>query len=262
MCQIQLLMYCYKRRNDLLLKITFTSFVILCFLGSITLKAECRNGETRHEFYYTEFNMAIDYIPIPLPQLIGRADLVVIGKVTGFSDSTFNFLVEEFLINKDSSNTIVVKKYIPSEFEGPRPLPYATKQSFILILKKPEKNIAGEAWKIIGHIGEGEMPIEDGFVYFEGSNIIGLERKPFSVQRVSRNVQRFNLTDFKDAVKDYRNCFSWKLTEETKNNKKRLNWRPSKECSDNSIRKYQEKSWIHEYLVKETINKITITDNE
>lgn len=206
--------------------------------------------------------LGMDYDPIPLPRLIGMADFVVIGTVTDIEDSIFQFHGHEFLLNKYSLDSLIVRKFIPSKFDGPRPLPYATKQSFVLFLTKPIQDNTQHPWSIIGYTGEGEMPIENGFVYFEGSYLQGLERKPYEVQGVSRNLQRFNLDDFINAVKNYRECFSWRLVEYIKNNKKRERWQPSKKCPDVTVKSYQAKSWIHEYLVQETINRIPLNTNE
>lgn len=206
--------------------------------------------------------LVMDYDPIPFPRLIGMADLGVIGSVTDIGDSIFQFHVDEFLLNKYSLDSLIVRKFIPSKFDGPRPLPYATKQSFALFLTKPEQDNTPHPWSIIGYTGEGEMPIENGFIYFEGSYLQGLEKKPYEVQGVSRILQRFKLPDFKAAVQNYGECFSWELVEYIKNNKKRERWQPSKKCPDVTVKTYQAKSWIHEYLVQETLKIMPINSNE
>lgn len=204
----------------------------------------------------------MDYDPIPFTRLIGMADLGVIGTVTDIGDSIFQFHVDEFLLHNHASRSINVTKYIPSVLFAPRSLPYSKEQRFALFLMKPEQDSADHPWNILGYTGEGEMPIDGEFIYFEGSNLEGLERKQYEVQGVSRNLQRFNLPDFKDAVQNYGECFSWELVEYIKNNKKRERWQPSKKCPDVTVKTYQAKSWIHEYLVQETIKKIPVHTNE
>ena len=201
---------------------------------------------------------SIDYIPVRLPLLVGMADLIAIGEVTEVGDSTFTFNVDEFLFNKYSSSSLIISKFTPSKFYNPRPLAYSAKQRFVLFLSKPQQDNIQFPWSIIGYTGEGEMPIEDGFVYFEGSFIIGLERKQYDIQGVSRILQRFNLDDFEDAVIYYRTCFTWKLVEYIKNKKKRTRWIPSTKCSNALIKNYQEKSWLHEYLAKKAIKQIPV----
>ena len=171
--------------------------------------------------------------------------------------------MDESLSHQQASKSISVTKYIPSEiFFAPRALPYAREQRFSLFLMKPEKDDVDLSWRILGIAGEGEMPIEDEFIYFGAYDLKGLEYKPREVQGITRNLQRLNLDDFKDAVKNYLACFSWKLVEFIKNNKKRSRWVPSKTCHDESLKKYQAKSWLHEYLVKKTIKQIPVNTNE
>ncbi len=258
-----------REKNSAFLGVTLISisFLFSCFSDiernrRVSDKQESKKIAQVNNENNKKTKLVMDYILIPLPLLIGMADLVVIGKVTEIGDSTFKFHVDEFLLNKYSSDLLIVRKFIHSKFDEPRPLPYATKQSFALFLTKPEQDNPPHPWNIIGYTGEGEMPIENGFVYFEGSYLQELERKPYEVQGVSRNLQRFRLPDFKDAVQNYGECFSWRLVEYIKNNKKRERWQPSKKCPDATVNTYQAKSWIHEYLVQETLKIIPINSNE
>lgn len=207
-------------------------------------------------------NMLMDYALIPFTQLIGMSDLIVIGAVKDIGDSTFNFHLDEFLLNSYSSDSLIVRKFIPSKFDEPRVLPYFTMQRFVLFLTKPLHENAQFSWNIIGHAGEGEMPIDDDFIYFEGYDLKGLEHKSREVHGVTRKIRRFNLDDFKDAVKKYNECFSWKLVEYMKNKKKRYRWVPSKTCLDVTVKNYQTKSWLHNYLVRGTVKRIPVKTNE
>jgi hypothetical protein len=100
------------------------------------------------------------------------ADLIVLGDVATIEESTFQFHVNEFLENHHASRSLKVEKYIPPEFIAPRAQPYATGQCFILFLIKPDPNKTDQPWKILGIAGEGEMPIEDEYVYFNGKRLI------------------------------------------------------------------------------------------
>ncbi len=200
---------------------------------------------------------AMDYMTIPIVQLIGMADLIVGGTVLEPNDSNFTFLIDEVLSGNYASKTIEVKQFIPSKFDGHRSIPYANGQGFILFLTKLNQDSTANLWKILGIGGEGKMPVqENNYVYLEGFYLEGLERAFYEVQGVSRHLQRFNLHDFKDAVQNYGECFSWELVEYIKNNKKRKRWVPSKACHDNSVKNYQTKSWLHNYLVMETVKRI------
>lgn len=207
-----------------------------------------------------EIEVNTDYAPVPFTKLIGLSDLIVVGKVDDIAESTFKFHIVEFLQNHHDSRSIHVKKYIPAEIFAPRPAPYAKGQYFVLFLKKPEQGSSVHSWQILGYAGEGEMPVEDLLIYFEVYDLKGLEYQLDEVHGVTRNLQRYKLDDFKDAVQNYHACFSWKLVEYIKNKKKRSRWVPARICPDEAVKNYQEKGWLHEYLAQETIREIPVTN--
>ena len=194
----------------------------------------------------------IDVLPIPLPRLIHMADLVIIGTITEVSEINLSLHIEDTLIGTYDSKTIQIEQFIPTVFDGPRPSPYLKDQKFVYFLAKSIQKNEESKWIVIGLGGEGEMPAQGSYVYFEGSNVDGLERNSYDVHGVKRNLQRFNLNEFIHAVKNYPHCFSWTLNEENK--KKR--WIPAIHCSDTTLKSYKAKSWIHGYLVQKTMNKI------
>lgn len=200
--------------------------------------------------------MQTDYNPIPLPRLIGMADLTVTGSITSVQDSTFTFQVSQFLTGDLPSKSIEVKKYIPVVFFSPRSMPYMKQQRFALFLQKPNQQDAPEIWNILGYAGEGELPIDDAFIYLESTDLEGLPKKTYDVHGIKRVLQRYGLPEFKDAVKDYQSCFSWDLETYTKNDKQRERWVASKSCNENGLSDYRSKSWLHDYLARETLSKI------
>ena len=207
----------------------------------------------------TEKGIKMDYEPIPLPKLIGMSELIISGFITDNIDSCNTFQIEEILAGEYKKEMIKVHQFTPSKFDEPRQVPYALGQHYLLFLQKAIEN--DSTWSILGFGGEGEMPIQEEFVYFDGSFINGLESKPYQVLGKTRPVQRFDIKDFKNAVANYASCFEWQLKEEVKNNKKRERWIPINNCNDKSINDYQLKSWIHQYLVDQTIKKIPIRTN-
>jgi hypothetical protein len=198
----------------------------------------------------------MDYPLVPITRLIGMADVIVIGSVGEVGDSHFTFQVDQVLLNHITSKSLSVTKRIPFGIIPPRVLPYERGQRFALFLVKPKMDDVDQSWKILGIAGEGEMPIEGEYVYFGPYDLKGLEHQPHKVQGITGNYQRFNLNDFKDAVKNYSGCFSWELVEYIKNNKKRTRWIPSKVCDNEVLKNYQRKSWLHDYLVKNTVKRI------
>lgn len=229
---------------------TLTGIAML-FTSFATLGSEQSAGEK------AQLKIRKDFAPVPFTRLIGMADLIAIGNVEGVGESTFQFHVDEFLLNHHVSSYINVEKNILPEFVAPRVLPYARGQRFALFLKK-DQNTTDHTWKILGIAGEGEMPIEDKYVYFSVYDLEGLKHTPHEAHGVTRKLQRYNLDVFKDAVKNYPTCFSWKLVKYIKNKKERSRWVPSKICPNESILNYQSKSWLHEYLARETMKRIPV----
>ncbi len=239
--------------------ILFTCFSAIGEENSISDKEQSKKITQENN---NETKIVNDYISVPFERLIGTAKLIVTGTVEDVGDSGFKFYIDEYLLHRHVSRTIDVTKYIPAEIFACRSLPYEKGQRFTLFLTKSGQNRTDQPWNIIGHAGEGEMPIDDDFIYFEGYDLKGLEHKPREVHGVTREIQRFNVNDFKDAVKKYHECFSWELVEYIKNNKKRERWQPSKRCPDVTVENYQARSWLHEYLFQKTINKIPLNTNE
>jgi hypothetical protein len=236
----------------------------LCFLNKgkdTMLTDELRQqSHNRNSDKPAQTGMNEDYEPIPLPRMIGMAELIIIGSVNELADSTFVFRIEEVLKGENSGELLLVKPYIPNKFDGPRTQPYALGQRYVLFLLRYEG--APTIWHIMGYGGEGEMPVEGEFVYFAGQYIEGLERKSYVVEGLNRPLQQYDLNIFKDAVMDYDLCFSWNLVHEIKNNKPRERWVPSNNCNENLTNEFSRRSWIHQYLVQETIKYIPKNSNE
>lgn len=191
-----------------------------------------------------------DYEPIPLDRLIGMAWLIVSGEVSQVGENTFTLRPTQTLAGDAPGPQVEVLQFIPSRFEGaPRPAPYKAGQSFLLFLVKDEKRRPQDAWKILGIGGEGEMPIEDGFVYFHARNVEGLSFGTYSVHGTERRIQRFDAQTFLDAVKGYRSCFAWEPGEGKLPQPVRL-------CDEASLEKYARTSDIHRRLARLTVQRL------
>lgn len=190
-----------------------------------------------------------DYEPIPLDRLIGMAQLIVAGEVSKVKDKTFTLRPTLTLAGPTPDGEIEITKFIPDRFEGkPRAAPYKEGQSFLLFLTKDEKR-PQEPWTILGVAGEGEMPYQDGFVYFPGRNVEGIPFQSYRVHEAERNIQRVEAPLFIDAIKRYRSCFAWKPGKS-----ERLE--PSKTCDDAVVQQYASSSPIHQYLARLTARRI------
>ncbi|HEX5708802.1 MAG TPA: hypothetical protein VFX96_16000 [Pyrinomonadaceae bacterium] len=188
-----------------------------------------------------------DYAPIPLDRLIGTSQLIVTGEVSAVKESTFTLRVERTLAGESAAPEIEVS--VPVYFEeGPRPAPYKAGQSLLLFLVRDDGQ-SRKGWRVMGAGGEGEMPLQDGFVYFHGSNLEGL---PFGTHRVhdaERRIQRFEAEPFLDAVKGYRACFAWKPAAAERD-------APTRICDAEAAAQYARASDIHKYLSQLTDRRL------
>lgn len=189
-----------------------------------------------------------DYDVVPLPRLIGLADLIVSGTIASVEESTYEFRTDEILKGSASGN-IRVTQFVPSRFDGPRAAPYATGQRFLLFLEtQPE---GAEHWKIMGLGGEGEMPLEDGYVYFHGRRLEDLALGEFRVHGTHRRIQRVSVEDFRDAVRGYLRCFRWHPA-----GGDRVRPEPEQICDDVAVAEYRAAGPMHERLTSWTLRRI------
>jgi hypothetical protein len=190
-----------------------------------------------------------DYALIPLDRMIGTAETLVVGEVASVSDATFRANVKEVVAGDFSSKQLEIAQYIPSRFEGkPRAVSYATGQTFLWFLVKDEKLQRPNVWRIMGAGGEGEMPIDDGFVYFPARHIDGLKAEPYRVHGAERTTERFELPAFIDAVKNYRKCFKWEPAKVERP-------KPVAVCDQATLDQLAKTSVAHKYLVTTTLNR-------
>lgn len=180
-----------------------------------------------------------DHDPVPLPRLIGIADYILLGSVQSVEKETFSFKTEETLAGNAAENVLTVAQFIPNKFDGPRDVPYEKGQRFLLFLKMDSTQ---NLLRVIGAGGEGEMPVEEGFVYFYGRYVEGLERKNYTVHSKERSIQRFDYKIFGDAVKDFRRCYSCKFDPAEER------YKFQKICGTDEIQRIGDKSFIHRYI--------------
>ncbi|MCP4581779.1 MAG: hypothetical protein GY839_09175 [candidate division Zixibacteria bacterium] len=192
----------------------------------------------------------IDYEQAPLYRLIGFADLIAAGEVISVSESTFTFHIDEALIGEPNESIIQVSKAIFMEFDEPRAIPYDSGQVFLVFLMKDATADHELIWQSMSVAGGSEFPLEGEFVYFTGRFVQGLEHKDYLVHGVTRNIQRYDASLFKQAIRGYRDCFNWPGES--------IYARRSPEllCNDSLLTNYRRQSGMHEYLARETVKRI------
>jgi hypothetical protein len=190
---------------------------------------------------------AADFAPIPLDRLIGTAAVIVVGDVAAVKDGTFTLRVTESLAGRAPAE-IAVRQFVPDRFEGtPRPAPYKAGQSFLLFLSG-DVTAASGGLRILGAGGEGEMPIDRGFVYFPGRTVSGLPAGAHTVHEAPRTIQRFELPAVIDAIKGYRACFEWKPGSGEQD-------QPTQKCNAAALDKFARTSAFHAHLSQVTARR-------
>jgi hypothetical protein len=193
--------------------------------------------------------MMEDYEPIPLDRLVGTARLIVSGSVTSAEGDAFVLHVDRVLAGETPPSEIEVTQFHPSRFEGgARSVPYRAGQSFLLFLAEDQEKKGGTRWNIIGIGGEGEMPVDAGFVYFHGRNVEGVPFGKHIVQGAERKIQRWDSMQFFDAVKRYRVCYNWAGVRDRPT--------PRPICDQTSLDRYSQRSEIHKYLARLTERRL------
>ena len=231
----------------------FINIVLLLQLGvfipscsNTTKSKEAPVDKMRQEITAAHQESAGDFEPIPLPQLIGIAEYSVIGSVTSMTDTSFWFEINEGLIGNLSSNRIEVKKYVPNKFDGPRAAEYAVGQTFLLFLKYDNQN---KIYTIYGLGGEGELPINNNFVYFHGRTVEGIAYAQAKIHGVERRIQKYDRQKFKAALSAYRKCYIYLY------DKKIKKYSVNKSCSEEAIDAQKSIDFMHQYLIEHTVMK-------
>ncbi len=191
-----------------------------------------------------------DWIAIPLSRMTGTADLIVYGTVSSVKDSTCIFTITRILAGKSDNKAIEVHKIMPDKFASVHPAPYASGQTYLLFLVHEKNSSCSMNWKVMGIGGEGQMPVENGFIYFPQNNIEGLPFKEYPVNGVLQFLQRFEFSVFLNAIEEYQKCYHW-IKNKTDNQ-----FYPQKACDAASQAKYSNKSFIHKYLSVQTESRI------
>lgn len=181
-----------------------------------------------------------DYALMPLGQMIGTAQLIIAGEVVQTGEGTVTARVDQTLAGTSPGSAVTIRQYIPDKFEGtPRPAPYAAGQSFVWFLTNDARS---GGWKIMGRGGEGEMPVENGFVHFMTPVLEDIAPQSLRVHGSSRTLRRIEAAQFTDAVKRYRSCFQWRATDGDRPKRTQI-------CDDAALDQYGRGSALHRHLI-------------
>lgn len=192
------------------------------------------------------------YIPTPLIELVGKAELIVYGTIKKVGKEQFKFNIHETLYGEDyifpKGEIIEVIKF-KNWTCASRWTEYKNDQELVLFLYQngEGKNIT---WRILGGGDEGENFIQYGMVLFDSRGI-----PMTNSDSLEEDLKyKFKKIDFFNAIKDYREVFSVNTVTSPDG------YRSSKSIGlivDNKgLKKYKSISPAHKYLAEESIKKI------
>jgi hypothetical protein len=240
-----------------LLFITGTAFVCLVFsspgkyqldirVQDVNLKNKSSIKTTWPQYHRTPLS---DWVPLPLSNVIGISDCIASGTVIKVSDSTFLFKIDQTIKGVKEQATITVLKAKADPFDSPQPAPYKEGQQYILFLAATSTGTEPKLWKLIDRGRADQMTFIDSWVYFNDRNFNGLTMGYYDVYGVKQDIQRFDKNMFLDAVQHYSDCFHWTKLQNGKT-------MPIKICDESKITRYANTSFMHKYLVNETLQII------
>ncbi|GGY07070.1 hypothetical protein GCM10007160_38210 [Litchfieldella qijiaojingensis] len=185
-------------------------------------------------------------------ELFGQSELIVRGTIEEVKDKTFLLGEFEVLHGPNPDKPLEIKRFIDwsgnSRWSG-----YRVGQEVLLFLAGPEdaSNADSPPWNIRGYGGEGEMPVEHGFVYLHGLFLEGFQRQRFTVQHGTLDGYRFHLDAFLAALKGYNRCFRFAEGPQTERS-------PSivQQCDDETLAIFCRQSALNRYLVELTLQDI------
>lgn len=195
-----------------------------------------------------------DYEPIPLHELIGGSDIIVLGKIAKVQEHTFFLEDYQIVFGPTRDGPLEVKRFV--DWSGnTRWTDYRSGQMVLLFLIEHTDKVNNKShhWQTRGAGGEGEMPVEQGFVYCHGLFLKGFNQQKFRVQQGTLHGYRFDFGTFLSALEGYKRCFSFEGVH-------RLEGRPLtmlRVCDDDALETYQRESTLHRYLVKVSLEKMS-----
>ncbi len=186
--------------------------------------------------------------PLPLGELIGTADAIVVGTVADVRDTTFSLEIEIALAGDFEDGALEIAKFA-APVDNPRWSAYARGQRVLLFLAKvpvapPCRGGSVAAWRIPGRLGEGEIPLEEGYAYFHRRYITPLPPDYYAFHGQTFYLQRLEIETVIDAIRHYRTCFDWSRAVPGAG-------RPRLSCPLTALCAYRERSPLHDFLLQE-----------
>lgn len=180
-------------------------------------------------------------VPTSPAQLAGVSDAIALVTIEEVQDDGLHMRVDTCVSGACTGVEILTVPQPERLSTEPRWTAYAEDQTLLLFLER-----MGETWRVAGTGADGELPVDGGFVYFEGHFIEGLALERNEVFGGLLIAPRYNRTQVLDALAGYDGCFAWQQAPNS------LQFTVTVLCDDREFADYTGKSLIHAFLAAAT----------
>jgi len=163
------------------------------------------------------------------------ADAIVIGRIASAHRDGLDIRVLQQLHGDAAAGAVIKVENSVFEDTDPRWAPYAAGQTLVLFLKRPEAKRS--RWRVLGISGEGELPVDEKFVYLTGHYVEGLTVERYLTMGAKVTSQRIAKADFVDAIEGLFACF-----------RREGEAAPVQVCDNAALSDYAARSPLHRYL--------------
>jgi hypothetical protein len=162
-------------------------------------------------FLLLAMGLRAQYQKMEIFEMIGTADLVVMGTIKEVKPLTFTVEVSDRLLGDDAGAVVEVEKFKVAK-NAKRWGKYLPGETVLVFLKKD----AG-AWKLQGVGGEGEKLVLEGEVYLDNRGGALYNRFNYITLPSGGSIyaEKVSLKDFADAVRNMRALYSVEYVETT-----------------------------------------------
>ena len=185
--------------------------------------------------------------PMPLAEIIGTSDAIVIGRLTSVSEEMFGLHVSEVISAKQPlvNHDLVVRRS-PRLPTDPRWAPYKEGQIILAFLKE-DGGGRQPCWSFTGVPNDSEWPVDEERVYLYDRFIDGLPLLSITIHDHDVHTQTLSRNVVTSALDDYGSCFVW---EPDPANEGRY---PTRICNNDMLEKYCAESVIHRHIALEAL---------
>jgi hypothetical protein len=176
-------------------------------------------------------------------ELNAAADLVLRGKISALTGSTYTFEISNVVAGAYSEKDITIQRFKDTKTVK-RWGKYVVGEEMLVFIKKE-----GDLYHVLGDNGEGEKFIYGVEIYLDGRG--GALKNTYGYHAVNAKLNIYSekamVAEFVTAIKDTKSCLTIELFEKERNTGEILKDRfYIKNCDDKTLDELRSRSWIHD----------------